>query len=148
MKTMSIKGEGGSIIIHVLDYERVHADNVSDANWLVAKAEVRVGDFFGRVALSLTTQNFSRFSQQLDEVLNNLKGKAIFDTDENILFFEVEMKARGTAKIIGVARDKITHSELRFAFDTDQSYLSHSHHLLTELRNDFPEIDLNHLPMP
>jgi hypothetical protein len=138
MMSVPIKGDGGLIVISIMNYERPQADNQSDANWLTSAVDITVGPFSGRFGLSLTTQDFVRFNTDLDQMLRTLKGKSIFQTDEDALYLEIEMGSLGHAKVSGIARDSITQSELIFKFPTDQSYLLQTKTALAEVVTRFP----------
>jgi hypothetical protein len=138
MTSIDIKGNSGSVVIRVKDYERPNADDESDANWLVTSVEVTAGQLSGGASLSLETHDFVRFAATLDETLRDLKGKAVFQTCEDGLYFEIEMGSLGNAKICGKLRDRVTQSELMFQFDTDQTYLSQSKIELTKILQHFP----------
>lgn len=140
MINISIEGNGGSISIEVFGYENATASNDSDANWLRSRIRVAAGPFSGETDAALTTQDFVYFERELTEVLRTLKGKATFQTDEDSLRFDVEMGSRGTATVSGAAKASGGGSQasLRFAFETDQSYLAQTKRALAEMVKHFP----------
>ena len=72
-------------------------------------------------------------------MLRILHGKITFQTDEEGLSFEIEMSARGTAKVVGFAKaDGESKATLQFSFETDQSYLAETKRALTEMVKHFP----------
>jgi hypothetical protein len=134
-----IKGDDGSISIEVVGYENATAGNDSDANWLTCRIEISAGPFRGQFDASLTTQDFADFRRQLDEVLQILKGKAVFQTHEDWLCLEIVMGTRGTAKVGGVAKiSGGSKTSLSFTFETDQSYLAQTKNALDLMVRDFP----------
>jgi len=139
MSAVTIKGDNGSILIEVLGYENAAASNDSDSNWLTSTVTVVAGAFSGQLNGSLTTQNFAYFHRELGEILGSLKGKAVFEADEEWLHFEVEMGSRGTAKVRGVAiANDGTGASLTFAFETDQTYLTQTKSALDSVVKSFP----------
>lgn len=139
MITVPINGQGGTISIDVMSYENPTAKDTSDANWLSSRIEVTAGPFSGRFNATLTTQDFVCFRDEMEALLNQLKGKATFQTDEDWLGFHIEMQTRGTAKVTGIAK---VHGEpkasLSFAFETDQSLLAQTKSALDAVVEKFP----------
>jgi len=139
MITVSIAGDGGSISIEVLGYENASASDDSDANWLISRIAVVAGPFSGQLSVALTTQDFAHFRRDLVEALRTLTGKAVFQTDEDSLRFQVEMGSRGTAKVSGIAQVIAGYrASLTFAFETDQSYLTQARSALDAVVENFP----------
>lgn len=137
MITVPIEGNGGSILIEVFGYENVAASNESDANWLRARIKIFAGPFSGVIDAALTTQDFFYFDRELAEVLRTFKGKAVFQTDEDWLCFEVEMGSLGTANVRGTAKAIGSRSSLMFSFNTDQSYLTNTKRAVAEVTEKF-----------
>lgn len=139
MNSITIKGENGSVCIQVLRYEHAKAENSSDANWLTSTVQLTVGSFSANLSLNLTTQDFRHFHHDLTKMLETLSGKAIFETPEEGIVFEIEMGSRGNAKVRGKAAEHASsRSTLTFEFDTDQSYLALAKTSLAEVIQNFP----------
>lgn len=139
MISVPIEGTGGSISIEVLGYENAAASNESDANWLKSRIKVVAGPFSGEFDAALTTQDFVYFERELNELLRSLQGKATFQTDEEWLRFEVVMGSRGTCTVSGAAKTSSgSQASLRFAFESDQSWLAETMRALAEVVENFP----------
>ncbi len=144
MIRVPIEGTGGSISIDVLGYENAGASNESDANWLRSRTRVVAGSFAGEIDAALTTQDFAYFARELTEMLRTLTGKATFQTDEDRLRFEVEMRSRGIATVSGAVKaNDVPRASLRFSFETDQSFLAQTKRALSEVAERFPVQERN-----
>ncbi len=141
-KTVVIRGVGGRVQIEVLNYERPNTTGGSDANWLVCKCGVTVGEFSCDVNLSLMTDDFVRFLGDLDEAQRSLKGTAVFTTLESDFTLEVKFKAAGHADVLGAVQSQLSvvpsRTKLDFSFESDQSFLSHSVEELRAVIQQFP----------
>jgi len=141
-KTVVIRGDGGNVRIHVLNYERPNSTEGSDANWIVCRCSVAVWEFSCEVSLSLMTDDFVRFLADLDEALRSLKGTAVFATLESGLKLEIKFKAAGHADVFGTVRSQLSvvpsRTKLHFSFETDQSFLSHTVEELRTVIQEFP----------
>jgi hypothetical protein len=139
MITVPISGHGGSISIEVLGYENTAATNESDANWLKSRIRIVAGPFSGELDASLTTQDFVYLERELTDVLRTFEGKATFQTDEDWLYFQIEMGSRGAAIISGALKaNSGSRTSLSFSFETDQSYLTQTKHALAQVLKCFP----------
>jgi hypothetical protein len=139
MTSVTIEGSGGSILIEVIAYENAAASNKSDANWLTSKIKVAAGPFSGEFRATLTTQDFACFDRELIELLRTLQGKATFQTDEEWLRLEIEMGSRGTCVVSGLAKSNdMPETSLKFAFESDQSWLAQTKRAVGEVLESFP----------
>jgi len=139
MITLPIKGDAGGVLIEVSDYENASASNVSDANWLSCEIEVRASSFRGRYKASLTTEDFTCFEKELEELLSGSKQEAAFFTDEGWLRLEVTTDALGKGRVAGEASDNSSpRVSLSFAFETDRTYLEQAKNSLREITRKFP----------
>lgn len=121
---ISIEGHGGRLVIVVLCYENVLATHTADANWLRCEVRVRMGGWEGAVRVSLTTEDFVLFCQDLQHVLEGTATTATFDTMEEVLALRVEETRTGICRITGTVRDRSSPQiEFLFVLDSDQSYL-------------------------
>ena len=127
-KTMEIRGHSGHVQVEVYTYERQGTTDESDANWLVARCNVVVGEFSCALKLSLVTDDFAQFLAQLERAVGSLKGSAIFDTMEDGIRVEIKFNSAGHADVFGQVRSQISlvpeQSVLSFSFETDQSFLA------------------------
>ena|ERR1035441_2546457 len=141
-KTVVIRGDGGQVQIEVLNYERPKSTEGSDANWLVCRYGVTVREFSCDVSLSLMTDDFVRFLDDLDEALRSLKGTAVFATAESGLKLETKFKAAGHADVFGTVQSQLSVvpslTKLDFSFESDQSFLSHTVEGLRAVIQQFP----------
>ncbi len=139
MSILSIHGSNGRINVRVFDYERNADPGSSDANWLRCHVAIEVDPFKAEYDANFATQDFHRFRDGLDKLLNSLVGKATFSSDEPWLFFEIEIASGGGASVSGdaasLARPK---SALHFVFNTDQSYLRTSLNEVNAILKKFP----------
>jgi hypothetical protein len=136
---VSINGHGASISIEVSGYERLSAQDVSDANWLKCRVAVNLGCFTGDYPTAFETSDFVRFRDGLKTVLSATSGSASFLTCEEALSCTIEMKKNGTARIKGVAQAHgHTTSVLSFSFESDQSFLAKTLRELESVAEQFP----------
>lgn len=139
MINVPVGGNGGSISIEVFGYENAGASDTSDANWLRSRVSVVAGPFSGRFDAALTTQDFARFARELANMLRTLQGTAAFQTDEEWLSFEVVMGPRGTCTVSGAAKTTAgSRASLRFAFESDQSWVAQTLRAVAEVVDSFP----------
>ena len=142
MITIRIKGTRAETSLTVLGYENTTAENTSDANWLKVEVDLRVGSFSGLYSAAVTTHDFFHFKEELNRVLDDLKGKAVFLTDEGTIELEVEIDAGGKAVVTGKAKvvdlPKVNFS---FHFETDQTYLNETLKDVETVIRHFPIVD-------
>ena len=141
-KTVAIRGDGGQIQIEVLNYERSKSTEGSDASWLSCRCSVTVREFSCGVSLSLMTDDFVRFLDDLNEALRSLRGTAVFITLESGLKLEITFKAAGHADVFGTVQSQLSvvpsRTILDFSFETDQSFLSQTVEGLRAVIQQFP----------
>jgi hypothetical protein len=139
MNAISIKGNGGTVSIHIAGYSSADATDSHDANWLSAEIEIAAGCFTGRYPANLTTQDFVRFQESLGNMLETLNGKALFSTMEGWLRLEIDMTRRGSAMVSGEAiAEQAPKVALRFSFESDQSYLQETLTAVRSAVQNFP----------
>lgn len=140
MKTLSIGTQNRErLSISVLDYERTVCGEIFDDNWLTSKLEISVGSFSGDFGLSLTTQDFISFLQQLDSLYQTLKGQAKFETMEGQIEFVLLANGRGEIEVSGHVMDLPgIGNRLEFHFTIDQTYLLSALRDLHEITTKFP----------
>jgi hypothetical protein len=136
---VSINGNGASIAIEVLGYERPSAQDVSDANWLKCRVSTNLGQFIGNYDASFTTSDFTRFRDELRSVLTTMNGAAAFVTDEEALNCTIQLMRVGTAVVKGRAQAQghVT-AVLSFSFESDQSFLAETLLGLESVVQKFP----------
>lgn len=139
MNIIPIKGNEGIVSIHISGYSNPRATDSDDANWLSAEIEIAVGCFTGKYPASPTTQDFSRFQESLELVLETLSGKALFSTMEGWLQLQIDMTRRGTATVSGEAVAlQAPRIALEFSFESDQSYLQETLRAVRLAVQNFP----------
>jgi hypothetical protein len=137
MTEMKIAGNGASICITVIGYERAHADNSSDANWLNCYVDIAVPPFSGGYEASLSTKDFLAFEKDLRSLSERLEGEAVLETDERAISIRISMRSRGLVIITGEATAP-TRSSLTFEFDVDQTYLDGYRREVTAILKQYP----------
>jgi hypothetical protein len=141
MTIIVLEGHGGSVSIEIRDYENAAASDVSDANWLSSRISVTAGPFRGEFDAALTAQDLTYFRNGLAALLETLKGKAEFRSDEEWLSFDIDMQSLGTARVKGIAKaNDGSESSLAFSFETDQSYLGKTKAAVDTAVGRFPEL--------
>jgi hypothetical protein len=137
---VEIAGQGAQMRIEVIGYENPAAENPSDANWLTCRVNVRVRAFEGHVDASFTTQGFAAFRKSLRLAVADVRGEAVFETDEDALRLNVKLHANGTAAVTGTLREPDRpQTALAFSFESDQTFLRHTVEALNEVVQQFPE---------
>src|SRR6266481_2749165 len=139
---VQIRGDGNIIQIEVFGYERPDANDEYDANWLRARCSVTVAEFSAVLSLALVTHDFARFTDELEQAVQLLKGTATFSTVEAGLAIEIKFTTAGHAEVLGSARSQTSNvpdvSVLLFSFETDQSFLAHTVRELKTIMSRFP----------
>lgn len=140
--TVKIRGDGNTIQIEVLGYERPHANGEYDANWLRARCSITVAAFAAALSLALDTHDFARFADELEQGVRQLQGTATFATVEAGLAIEIKFTTAGHAEVLGSVRSQTSRGpkepELSFSFETDQSFLAHTVRDLKAVLTRFP----------
>ena len=136
---VEVAGEAAHVRIEVIGYENPAAENLSDANWLTCRVEVRVRGFEGRVDASFTTQEFAAFSRSLRSAVSDLKGEATFETDEDALRLDVKFNTTGKAAVTGTLHEPDRpRTTLTFSFESDQTFMRRTVDALNEVTRQFP----------
>ena len=137
---VEIAGQAAHVGIEVLGYENPAAENVSDANWLTCRIEVRVRGFEGHIDAAFTTQDFAAFSRSLRSAVSDMKGEAAFETDEDALRLDVKFNTTGSVSVTGVLREPDRpRTSLAFSFESDQTFMRRTNNALEEVTHQFPE---------
>jgi hypothetical protein len=127
MRTMEIRGEMGQrVSVTLEDYERTGPqENPHDANWLRCAITAQIGRFHGDVDASLTADDFSRFSSEIENLTEGAALVASFTTMEEALTLRIEAHRAGRATVTGTLRasDSTPLTSLSFVFESDLSYL-------------------------
>ena len=135
----TLKGEAAKIDIYVSGYERPAAENQSDANWLRCKGTVLIGRFSCSGDYSMMTSEFAEFEKTLKAGIERLSGVVSFSTIEGGLGWDIEFNSRGQATISGFVKSVGSpKAELRFSFQSDQSYLQQTLSELVTVNRQFP----------
>ena len=121
---ITISGQGATIGIVIIGYEREQAENESDANWLSCSVDLRVGAFSAQYAANFATNDFREFRKQLLAHLEQQIAVAKFECDELPLVLSVALSRAGIGRVSGRATSTGQPSAaLDFSFETDQSFL-------------------------
>ena len=141
--TVRIRGNGGNVVqIDISGYERPDAVDEYDANWLRARCSVALTEFSAVLSLSVLAQDFVRFTDELEQAVQLLKGTATFSTVECGLGIEIKFTTGGHADVFGSVRSQISfvpdQSVLSFSFETDQSFLTPTVRELKAIISRFP----------
>lgn len=95
-----------------------------DARWLVARVQLRVGSFEGRVDADLRAEELVRWRDELARLYETLKGEAAFETMETWLSLRMKTDGLGHMTVRGVVQDVPgTGNSLDFRLDLDQTDL-------------------------
>lgn len=122
--TINIRGHNARVTITILGYERPDAADESDANWLSAQITCDAGDFRGSVATSLTTHEITALRDDLRRAVDTLTGTITFSPNEEALVLDLTFHVTGKASIsCALQRRGEVSATLRFAFDSDQTFL-------------------------
>ena len=88
------------------------------------------------------THDCARFTDELEEAVQMLKGTATFSTVEAGLAIEIKFTTAGHAEVFGSARSQTSLvpdvSVLSFSFETDQSFLVHTVREVKAIVSRFP----------
>jgi hypothetical protein len=75
----TIAGEGCALVLRVSGYERPQLESGADANWLQAEVELTAsssGRFSGLQAVSLRTDELTRFRDELASLVETLENRS------------------------------------------------------------------------
>ena len=137
--TVEIAGDAALVKIEVFGYERPSATHLTDANWLSCQVEVNVIGFEGHLVAAFTTLDFAEFRTTLRSGVADLKGQALFETDEDALRLRIEFSPIGHVSISGVLRDvDRPETSLTFSIESDQTYMRRTVEMLDEVLRRFP----------
>ncbi len=90
----------------------------------IADIEMSVGNLSANSKFYLSTGNIFTFYEELKECYEKLSGKAIFESYEKNLNFEVIFELTGKIRIAGnFIENHHSQNELKFELQSDQSYL-------------------------
>ncbi len=128
-----------SVLVTVYRYERGVTGEYYDDNWVSVKVSIATGAFTGNFDAAFITHDFVKFRAELQSLLETLKGEAVFSTLEEQLFIKLEVDDVGHIAVAGTAIDQPgIGTELKFAFDLDQSYLPKIISSLDEIVTEYP----------
>lgn len=128
-----------SIFVTVNGYERGVTGEYYDDNWVNVKVSIAMGAFKGNFDAAFLTHDFVQFREALQALYETLKGEAIFSTLEEQLFIKLTVDNGGHIAVEGMAIDQPgIGTELKFAFDLDQSYLPKIISDLDEIVTKYP----------
>ncbi len=137
---LAIRGDGLDLALLVEGYEFPEITTGSDANWLIAAAELSVGStgaFTAQHRLSLFTTDLAGFRDQLRTLDRDLSGDATLEHIEDQFRVAITL-ANGHGAVTGFIRE---HIGATLSFDhiaTDQSYVRHTLGQLDMLMDAFP----------
>ena len=108
-------------------------------DWLQATIKISAGPFSGVVSAYLMTADFPRFRRELEELHRTLDGVATFSTIETQLGIECTGNGLGGIRVSGFVWDKPNDgNELKFEFETDQTFLPQIISQIAEIERSFP----------
>jgi hypothetical protein len=132
-------GDGVRLMLDASGYQRPSATDLYDANWLNSTVSITAGPFSGSFNTNLSTYDFVKLQEQLEELVQRLSGRLDFETTENDLVLSVEFSHRGTAAVSGLLRPGGSEATtLSFRLETDQSALSETVRQLKGLLRRLP----------
>lgn len=112
------------IKIIVLSRTFPNANEYWDGNWCNCYVEFNFCIFKGSFKVSLRSDEFRNFYNQIKTLYDNLSGNAKFKTLENQVLIELEGNIKGEIKISGHLMDEAgIGNKLNFHFTIDQTYL-------------------------
>jgi hypothetical protein len=139
MVSVALFGGGDRLVIEALDYERPGASDSYDSNWISTTVSIKSGAFSGSFSASFFAHDFARLQAGLEQVLKDISGTVAFESAEGDLAFTIELFARGSAVISGVAKPNSSReSSLRFEFESDQTILSEAVKQLNQVLRRLP----------
>lgn len=110
-----------------------------NGDWLASNIDVVAGAFSGSVSATLVTVDFPRFRRELETLYQSLDGTATFNTIERQLEIVCTGNGLGGIAVTGTVQDRAGDgNELRFGFDTDQTFLPALIRQIQELEEMFP----------
>ncbi|TKD72310.1 hypothetical protein [Pseudalkalibacillus hwajinpoensis] len=121
---LHLLGDDMKIVIEVMG--RSHPDRTDywDGNWVFSNVTLQIPGYKADFCADLRTDEFLSFQNQLKDMDEKMKGKALLDSMEGAVKIEGKMNLLGklmwtceTCHPIG------TGAVLQFEFDSDQSYL-------------------------
>lgn len=137
MTEINISGNGRSICVNIIGYERDIVENDSDANWLNCYINIVMPPFSGEYMASLSTKDLIDFEVGLRSLSETFEGEAVLETDERAIFLRLSMKSQGQISIAGEAMGS-ARTSLTFAFDVDQTYLNEYRRAVTAALKEYP----------
>jgi hypothetical protein len=136
----TIAGEGCALVLRVSGYERPQLESGADANWLQAEVELTAsssGRFSGLQAVSLRTDELTRFRDELASLVETLEGEAVLEQMEAQVGCTIRL-AKGVGELEAFVREQVG-AELRVTgIRTDQSYLQRALQEVTAIVSAFP----------
>lgn len=134
----AISGDDFRLLLRVYGYARTALTSGSDANWLMAEAELTAsGSYQAKESVSLRTEELAAFRDQLAALVENLDGQAELSHLEEQVGFTVRLRS-GRGEATAFVRQH-EGAELRISgMKTDQSYLQHAVRDFDALVRGFP----------
>ena len=132
-----------NVCLSVEVLRRSHPDchDFWDGNWVDAAIELQIPGFTAAYKCSMRTDEFEQFHQKLDFMHRCLKGTAALVTMEDGIALDGEINGRGAIAWEGCLRYPCgSFSELKFRFDSDQSYIPEMLSELEAILQEFPVI--------
>jgi hypothetical protein len=116
-------------------------DNVYDANWLRAEANISSGAFQGSIILNIMTTELAAFAKQASALYESLTGEAEFTTLEEQLKIKLCGDGIGHISVTGYVRDEVGvgFNTLEYELAIDQTQLKSTIDDLFRLLEKYPE---------
>ena len=135
---VEFRGQGGTLVVTVVGYEREVASDESDANWLSCSANLILQHLSFSVAFAATTRDFLRFREQLSAITTSA-GSATLATDEEVITIRLQRTAIGELTINAVMKDQgVPRSRVEVELLNDQTHVSDIRGEVELIVNRFP----------
>jgi len=128
-----------NFVIEILGRSYPDSKDFEDGNWLGAKIHISIGPFKGVVNASLRAEEFSRFLKQVEPMAKTLKGTAEYRSMEKWLSINMSCDKFGHVRAEGIIKEgPVTHTQLNYVINFDQTQFKHILNALNEIGTKFP----------
>ncbi len=137
---MLLQSNGRSINIEIIKRSRPESTDFEDGNWLETNIKIDVPGFNGHYGSNLRTDDFERFTQNLEKLKANEIKEVQFTTMEEGLHLIGVLEVSGNIKWEGTAKSQWGGSCLTFNIETDYSSIDDLLNQLRETLDTYPVI--------
>ena len=123
---MELIGENGRLDLNVISFSEMSSNDFWEANWLLTSIIGSFPNFAVNIEMTLRTDDFARFSVDLENLLIGNYQIAMFQNLEENLFLRISIEESMTSfKVIGkiIQPDNLGNA-FHFSFETDLSSLT------------------------